>query len=270
MNTPPPNPASHAVRKHRPLALITGGARRIGRATTLALARAGCDAIITYNSSPAEADETLAEAVRLGASTNTSRTLLLSLDNPDDLDSQATDLARTLPRLDILIHNASTYERTPLPSLTPKAALAAYHVNALAPLILSRHLAPLLAASESFCGGSIVAMCDIHALGEHGLPRTRDFVAYSMSKAALAEMVRSLARELAPRVRVNAVAPGVAAWPETGTESELAAQQAYLSRVPLARAGTPEECAEVVRWLALEATYLTGEIIRFDGGRNMV
>jgi pteridine reductase len=116
----------------------------------------------------------------------------------------------------------------------------------------------------------MVAMCDIHALGEHGLPRSHEYLAYAMSKAALAEMVRSLARELAPRVRVNAVAPGVAAWPESGRESDKAAQQAYLSKVPLARAGTPEECAEVVRWLALEATYLTGEIIRFDGGRNML
>ena len=102
------------------------------------------------------------------------------------------------------------------------------------------------------------------------MPRAREFVAYAMSKAALAEMVRSLARELAPRVRVNGVAPGVAAWPESGRESDVEAQQAYLKKVPLARAGTPEECAEVVRWLALEATYLTGEIVRFDGGRNMV
>ena len=128
----------------------------------------------------------------------------------------------------------------------------------------------MLGASEMRGGGSIVAMCDIHAMGEHGLPRSRDFAAYAMSKAALAEMVRTLARELAPRVRVNGVAPGVAAWPDTGHESDAAAQQAYLGRVPLGRAGTPEECAEVVRWLALDATYLTGEIVRFDGGRNMV
>ena len=113
-------------------------------------------------------------------------------------------------------------------------------------------------------------MCDIHALGEHGIPRSKDYTSYAMSKAALAEMVRSLARELAPRVRVNAVAPGVALWPESGPDADTAMHNSYLSKVPLARAGTPEECADVVRWLALEATYLTGEIIRIDGGRNLV
>jgi pteridine reductase len=254
----------------RPLALITGGARRVGRATTLALARAGCDVVVTYNASDAEAKQTVADAVGLGASPTESRALSLPLDNPSDVEAIAADLARTLPRLDVVIHNASTYEPTPLASLTPEAALAAFRVNALAPLMLSKHLGPLLAASDMRGGGSMVAMCDIHALGEHGLPRSHEYLAYAMSKAALAEMVRSLARELAPRVRVNAVAPGVAAWPESGRESDKAAQQAYLSKVPLARAGTPEECAEVVRWLALEATYLTGEIIRFDGGRNML
>lgn len=170
----------------------------------------------------------------------------------------------------MLIHNASTYDRTPLDSLTADQALAAYRVNALAPLLLSAGLAPLLSRSNLRHGGAIVAMCDIHALGEHGLPRSRDFAAYAMSKAALAEMVRTLARELAPRVRVNGVAPGVAAWPDSGHESDAASQSAYLSRVPLARAGTAEEAAEVVRWLALDATYLTGEIIRVDGGRNML
>ncbi|HMN39930.1 MAG TPA: SDR family oxidoreductase [Phycisphaerales bacterium] len=255
---------------HRPLALITGGARRIGRATTLALARAGCDVVVTYNTSAAEAEATLAEALRLGANPAESRTLQLRLDDPATADAVGDDLARTLPRLDVLVHNASTYERTPLAAVSPRVALAAFNTNALAPLLLSKHLSPLLGASEAFCGGSIVAMCDIHALGEHGIPRSKDYLPYAMSKAALAEMVRSLARELAPRVRVNAVAPGVAMWPESGSEAEKAAQQAYLSKVPLGRAGTPEECADVVRWLALEATYLTGEIVRFDGGRNLV
>lgn len=261
-----------SVKTHgkRPLALITGGARRVGRATTLALARAGCDVIITYNSSRAEAEGTLAEAVRLGASAAESRTLQVRLDDPEVVEAIAEDLARTLPRLDVLVHNASTYERTPLASVSPKVALAAFNTNALAPLLMSKHLAPLLAASEAYCGGSIVAMCDIHALGEHGIPRSKDYVPYAMSKAALAEMVRSLARELAPRVRVNAVAPGVAMWPELGSESEKASQAMYLDKVPLGRAGTAEECADVVRWLALEATYLTGEIVRFDGGRNLV
>jgi pteridine reductase len=112
-------------------------------------------------------------------------------------------------------------------------------------------------------GGSIVAMCDIHAMGR---PR-KEYLAYSMSKAALAEMVQTLARELAPRVRVNGVAPGVVVFAESGADADPAMQKAYLSRVPLGRSGTPEDAARAVRWLAMEATYVTGEIVRLDGGR---
>ena len=90
-----------------------------------------------------------------------------------------------------------------------------------------------------------------------------------MSKAALVEMVRTLAIELAPEVRVNGVAPGVVAWPEEGYESDADAQRRYLKRVPMKRAGTPEDAAEAVRWLALEARYTTGEIVRVDGGRAL-
>ncbi len=254
----------------RPLALVTGAAKRVGRASALALVRAGCDVIITYRGSAAEAQATIAEAVALGGSREECRALQVDLNDPVAVDAFGLDLARSLTRLDVLIHNASSYEQTPLASLTADAALAAYRVNALAPLLLSKHLGPLLSASDMRGGGSMVAMCDIHAMGEHGLPRSQGFSAYAMSKAALAEMVRTLARELAPRVRVNGVAPGVAAWPEQGHESDAAMQQQYLKKVPLGRAGTPEECAEVVRWLALDATYITGEIVRFDGGRNMV
>ncbi|MBL8965117.1 MAG: SDR family oxidoreductase, partial [Phycisphaerae bacterium] len=95
----------------------------------------------------------------------------------------------------------------------------------------------------------------------------RDHAVYCMSKAALVEMVRSLARELAPAIRVNGVAPGVVNFPEEGPESDPIFQRAYVSRVPLGRPGTPRDAAEVVRWLAMDAQYVTGEIIRVDGGR---
>jgi pteridine reductase len=129
--------------------------------------------------------------------------------------------------------------------------------------MLSARLSPLFERSLLPGGAAVVAMCDIHAMGR---PR-RDFAAYSMSKAALEEMVRSLARDLAPSVRVNGVAPGVVAWPDSGIESESAEQSRYLRRVPLARAGEPEDAAKAVVWLALDATYITGDIIRVDGGR---
>lgn len=246
----------------RPVALVTGGARRVGRAICLALARDGVDVRLTYRTSADQAESLLTELRALGVEATADR---LDLDDTDAVETYARRLPSELTGLDILVHNASTYDPTPLDSVTAGQAAGAYRVNALAPLLLSRALTPLLRASNAAGGGAIIAMCDIHALG---LPR-RGFAAYSMSKAALAEMVRTLALELAPEVRVNGVAPGVVAWPESGHESGEAAQQRYLSRVPLARAGTPEDAAEAVRWLARDARYTTGQIIRVDGGRSL-
>lgn len=257
-------------RSARPLALVTGGAKRVGRATALALARGGCDVIITYRSSASEAESVIAECVRLGASSHSCTAIELDLADAQSITRLVERVSRSDSRLDVLVHNASSYDRTPLGSITEEDALAAYRANALGPLLLTQGLVPMLRKSVLAGGAAVIGMCDIHAMGEHGLPRSRDYLAYAMSKAALAEMIRTLARELAPQVRVNGVAPGVAAWPESGEESQTAMQEAYLKRVPLGRAGTPDECAEVVRWLALDASYLTGEIIRFDGGRNMV
>ncbi|MBX3404464.1 MAG: SDR family oxidoreductase [Phycisphaeraceae bacterium] len=249
----------------RPVALVTGGARRVGRAVCLSLARAGCDVVLTYNRSAADAERTAAEARSLGVR---AEPVELRIDD-GAAPGAASRIATLSPRWDVLVHNASSYEPSPLPGLTAERAQRDYAVNALAPLLLSRALAPALAASSLPGGGAIVAMADIHALGEHGLPRA-NFISYAMSKAALVEMVRSLARELAPRVRVNAVAPGVVAWPEAGHESHEPAQREYLARVPLGRAGTPEDAAEAVRWLALDAHYVTGQVLRLDGGRSML
>lgn len=251
---------------HRPVAVVTGGARRVGRAICLELARAGCEVALTYNRSRREAEETAAGARELGAKTSVHA---LTLDDAAAVVSQAAALAAEVPRCDILVHNASIYEPSALADLSPDRAIRDYTVNALAPLLISRAFAPALMTSELPGGGAIVAMADIHAMGEHSLPR-RGFSSYAMSKAALVEMVRTLARELAPKVRVNAVAPGVVAWPETGHESDPEAQAAYVKHIPLERAGTPEDAAVTVRWLTLEARYVTGQVIRLDGGRSML
>jgi len=244
----------------RPVAMVTAGARRVGAAIARELARAGCDLVITYRESGAEA-EALAGGLRAGGADI--RLERLDLADTARVERRAEELAADLQRLDVLVHNASAYSPSPPATLTAEQALDHFRVNALAPLLLSRRLAPLLARSPLPAGGSIVALADVHALGR---PR-RDFAAYAMSKAALVEMVRSLARDLAPAVRVNAVAPGVVAWPESGHESDEASRRACLSRVPLARAGTPADAANAVRWLALEAAYVTGEVVRVDGGR---
>ncbi|MFN0134363.1 MAG: SDR family oxidoreductase [Phycisphaerales bacterium] len=244
----------------RPVALVTGGVRRVGLAIARSLARAGCDLVLTYRSDADEARAAATDIETLGAR---ARIEPLDLSDLTAVEAFGARMARDLPRLDVVIHNASMYARTPLATLTDDAVLAHYRVNAAAPLLLTRHLAARLAESPRAGGGSVVAIADMHVLGR---PR-RDLAAYSMSKAALVEMVRVLARELAPRVRVNAIAPGVVAFPETGAESEAEFQAQYLARVPLGRAGTPEDAAEVVRFLGLDAAYVTGEIVRVDGGR---
>lgn len=244
----------------RPVALVTGGARRVGKAIALALAKRGCDLVLTVRTSRTEAEQTRSELQALGAQVRIEQ---LDLDDLDATRAQAQRLTADLPGLDVLIHNASAYAPTPIDAITPDEALRFMRVNAVAPLILSSRFSPLLARSPMNGGGSIVAMADIHATGR---PR-KSLCAYSMSKAALIEMVQCLARDLAPAVRVNAVAPGVVAWPTQGPDADRAMQQAYLARVPLARAGTPRDAADAVVWLALDAPYITGTVLRVDGGR---
>jgi pteridine reductase len=244
----------------RPHALVTGGARRVGAAICRALAIAGCDITLTYNTNAQPAEALRTELESLGAK---ARACQLELEDDDSILALAREFQQSGQHLDILIHNASIYAPCALADITPALAQKHYRINALGPLLLTRECAPLLTQSILPGGGSIVVMGDIHSMGR---PRA-GFAPYSMSKAALLEMMRSLARELAPRVRVNAVAPGVVAFPDEGHESQDAAQQAYLSRVPLGRTGTPEDAAEAVRWLALDAHYTTGQILRVDGGR---
>ncbi|TVQ30085.1 MAG: SDR family oxidoreductase [Phycisphaeraceae bacterium] len=244
----------------RPIVVVTGGARRVGRAICLALGRAGFDVVFTYRTSAAEAETLVAELSEIGAGAEARR---LDLDDCEEAEGFGLRLARESLRLDAIVHNASIYNPTPLDRLTKAEALQHYRINALSPLLLTRAAAPLLKQSELPGGAGVVAMCDIHAMGR---PRPR-YAAYNMSKASLAEMVRTLARELAPEVRVNGVAPGVVAFPETGEDADPEMQRKYLSRVPLERSGEPGDAAEAVRWLVMDARYTTGQIVRVDGGR---
>ncbi|MEM9559182.1 MAG: SDR family oxidoreductase [Planctomycetota bacterium] len=246
---------------NRPICAITGGAKRVGRAVAAALAAKGWDLALTYRTSDDEAQQLASDLARdHGIDTRLDH---LDLDDLEAAETYARTLAADLPRLDALVHNASIYAPCPLNETTADEAMRYQRVNALAPLLITKYLAPRLASSDQPAGGAIVAFSDMHVLG-----RPRDgFAAYAMSKAAITEMVRSLAIELAPRVRVNAVAPGVVAFPESGYESDDEAQRAYLERVPLDRPGTPQDAAEATRWLIEDARYCTGQIIRLDGGR---
>ena len=240
----------------RRVVLITGAARRIGAAIARALHAAGYDVSLHYRHSAAEMDALVAE---------------LNAARPDSAVAWAADLAEydRLPelvaktvgrfgRLDALVNNASAFSPTPLGAITPADWDAQFLINARAPLILAQAAAPHLKLSR----GAIVNLTDIYA--ERPL---RDHVVYCMSKAALVAGTRALALELAPEVRVNAIAPGAILWPEQG-KSE-AAKHKLMERTPLARTGTPHEIAAAVRWLLDDAGYITGQTLLLDGGRTL-
>ncbi|MBL9147304.1 MAG: SDR family oxidoreductase [Phycisphaerae bacterium] len=245
-------------RSSRPRVVVTGAARRVGRAIALDLAAHGCDLELTCRTSRAELERT-ADDARAGARAKGHEidVRLHEIDLADDAAVVALgrDLASRGP-LHGLVHNASSYGPATLADVTAADALSHFRVNALAPLLLTQ----ALASSLRQAGGAVVLFSDIHVLGR---PRRR-FLTYSMSKAAVTDLVATLALELAPTVRVNAIAPGVVAWPDDADPGEV---ERYEARIPLGRPGTPEDAAGCVRWLLFDAAYVTGEVLRLDGGR---
>lgn len=240
----------------RPVALVTGAARRLGAAIARRLHAEGYDLALHYRSS-ADAMQALVaelEAVREGSVL----TLQADLAEFDRLPELVARTIGRFGRLDTLVNNASGFTPTPLGTATPAQWDALFAANARAPFFLSQAAAPHLKAAR----GAIVNLADIYA--DRPL---RDHPVYCMSKAALVMATKSLALELAPEVRVNAIAPGAILWAEDGTDDQRKA--AMLARTPLARTGTPEEIAEAVHWLLSRATYATGQVVRLDGGRML-
>ncbi|WP_447737283.1 pteridine reductase [Rhodanobacter soli] len=243
-------------RHDRPVALITGAGRRVGAVTARTLHAAGYDLALHYRRS-ADGARALADELerQRGGST-----LLLQAELADlpALPAMIEQLLAHYDRLDALVNNASAFFPTPLGTATPQQWNELFASNAQAPFFLSQAAIPALREAR----GGIVNMVDIYAerpLAEHPL--------YCMAKAALAAMTRSLALELGPEIRVNGVAPGAVLWPSDG--KPYADQQTMLARTPLQHAGTPEDVAGAVLWLLRDAPYVTGQIIRVDGGRTL-
>jgi pteridine reductase len=238
------------------VALVTGAARRIGAAIATRLHAAGYRLALHAHGSVAELDALCAQfEQRVPGST-----LALHADLADTaaLPALVEATLTRFGRLDAVVNNASNFFPTPLAEATAAQWDTLMAVNARAPFFLAQAAAPALRE----WGGSIVNLTDAglaHPLPAHG--------AYTAAKGALAALTAALAVELAPEVRVNAVAPGAILWPETGKAP--AAQAAALARTPLGRTGTPEEVAEAVRWLLDDALYLTGHTLMLDGGRGL-
>lgn len=237
-------------------ALITGAAHRIGAAIARRLHAEGMDLVLHFRHS-------LSAAERLQDELQSTRDNSVKLIQADLLDT--TGLPKLIAqaggfreRLDLLVNNASSFYPTPLGSASETDWQDLIGTNLQAPFFLSQYAAPWLKA----VGGCIVNLVDIHA--ERPL---KDHPVYSIAKAGNAMLVKSLARELGPQVRVNGVAPGAILWPEQGIAD--AQQQEILSRTALQRAGSPEDIATTLLFLVRDADYVTGQIIAVDGGRTL-
>ncbi|WP_250628715.1 pteridine reductase [Pinirhizobacter soli] len=239
-----------------PVVLITGAARRIGAAVVRRLHAEGFDIALHYHRSKVEAQALAAELSALRADS----VLTLDADLADDarLATMVEEAARWHGRLDALVNNASSFHATPVGSIDGTAWDNLFASNARAPLFLSQAAAPHLAVHQ----GAIVNMVDIYA--ERPL---REHTVYGMAKAALVAMTQSLAIELAPQVRVNAIAPGAILWPEHG--KDYTERDTMIAATPLKRCGDPDDIASTVLWLLRDAKFVTGQVIRVDGGRSL-
>ncbi|ABC83243.1 SDR family oxidoreductase [Anaeromyxobacter dehalogenans] len=224
------------------IALVTGAGVRVGEAIARGLARDGWTVAAHYRT---HRPRGFASALQAD---------LAAADGPARLAAAFRARHR---RLDLLVNSASAFDALPLAGTDAAAFDSQMDLNARAPLLLVRALAPLLARAR----GSVVNVIDVGG----GLVPWKGYAAYAASKAALARLTECLALELAPRVRVNGVAPGTVLWPE---HYPAATRRALTARIPLARPGTPEDVAAAVRYLA-DAPFVTGAVLPVDGGRHL-
>ena len=244
-----------------PVALITGASRGIGRGIALELSKIGYDFVINFASNAAAARQTALDCVANAKNNGHQiRAEICQADVASVGDRQRLiDFTRqTFGRLDLLVNNASTFFAVGIGEIEASHWEDLVGSNLRAPLFIVQEAAAELAKNE----GSIVNIVDIHA--ERPL---KGYPLYSVAKAGLAALTRSLALELAPRVRVNGVSPGTIAWPDDG-QFTAEERSRIVATTPLARIGAPEDIAQAVHFLAC-APYVTGQIIAVDGGRSV-
>jgi pteridine reductase len=244
-------------RQSNPVALITGAARRIGAEMAQHFHSNGYDLVLHYNAS-AEDAEALANALN-AQRPGSAVTMQASLGNLPQIQQMAVNAVAWKGRIDVLINNASSFYPTPLESASIDDWNNLMDSNLKGPYFLCQTLAGALRQQR----GCIINFADIHArqpLRNHSI--------YCMAKAGNLMLTKSLAKELGPEVRVNGIAPGAILWPEQ-EPLDNASQDKILTKIPLARTGTPEEIAALALFLAQGAGYITGHIINMDGGRSL-
>lgn len=237
--------------------LITGAAKRVGAEVAEFLHAQGWHVIIHYNNSQEDAEKLVSSLNEVRD--DSALSLQADLNDMDAVKQLAGDATAKWGQIDALVNNASTFYPTKLAEATMDDWDKIFNSNVKAPFFLCQALADELKKNQ----GAIVNMLDIHV--ERPL---KDYHLYSMSKAALKMLTKTLTKALAPNVRVNAVAPGIILWGANEDDFPEELKQRMLKRVPLRRKGEPHDIAETVSFL-LNQNYITGEIIAVDGGRNL-
>jgi pteridine reductase len=234
-------------------ALITGGVHRIGQQICRTLHQAGFNIIIHYNSSKSSAKILASEFNAIRA--NSAKITQAELTNNADINR----LCQSINTLDVLVNNASVFYPTPIVAINQFDYQKIMDTNLMGPLFLSTNLNKKLAKNQ----GCIINIVDIHA--DRPL---RNHTIYNISKAAISMMTKTLAKELAPNIRVNGVSPGSILWPENEAELSQSAKQSMLNKIALNKQGCASDIANTVLFLA-QSNYITGQIITVDGGRTL-
>lgn len=239
-----------------PVALITGAAARIGAATATLLHENGYRIIIHYNNSVENANA-LANSLN-NKREDSARILEANLMDSEAVSALADRSIAAWGQLDLLVNNASAFYPTPLETITEEQWQELFASNAIAPLLLARSTTDMLRQQQ----GCIINISDTHV--RRGL---KNHSIYIMAKSALEGMTRTMARDLAPEVRVNAIAPGAILWAENGNDLSHEMKAAIIDGISLKRMGEPLDIANAVLFLAGNASYITGQVLHVDGGR---
>jgi pteridine reductase len=232
------------------VALVTGGARRVGRALSEALAKAGARVVINYNQSVEEAESLAAEIGGIALHADVSR--------KRDVDAMMRRVQDEFGRVDVVINNASTFQSAPVLQITEEMWDHVLDVNLKGPFLVAQASAPLLKADG---GGDIINIADLSAL--QAWP---SYAHHSVSKAGLVHLTKVLARALAPDIRVNAIAPGTVLPPE---DYDGTAGDGTSDRRVVTPTGTPEDVVRAMFYL-LESNFVTGQVVVVDGGRMLL
>lgn len=234
------------------VALVTGSAKRLGRAVALRLAEEGADVVIHHRSSSVEAAGVVAEIEKLG---RRAAAIAADLGSVSEIKRLLDETAKTFGRLDILVNSAANFLPSSIVSTTEQVWDSSLDTNLKAPFFCAQAAAPLLRRSR----GVIINLADV--AGILGWP---GYIAHSVSKAGVIMLTRVLAKELAPEVRVNAIAPGTITMPGDPPEWE----EDFIKRAPLKRSGKPSDIADTVLFL-VRSEFITGQVLVVDGGRSL-